>query len=127
LHIHETGPLTKERHAELIQELNSKPASVVGYRYWGKYEPAVSYGHQDSQSIVPLEQRAVAISGVQKADVAASEPAPYTVSREGQLIGHVPAVLIEEAAAGCPALAQALWGPNESQDEENCRGNRQRK
>lgn len=122
MHIHETGPISEARHAELIQELKSKPATVVGYRYWGKpnvhygYQET-QYGYQDTNNGYQNTQRGAQPPTMSKAE--SCEPAPYAVWRKGQLVANVPAPVMEEAAAGCSALAQALWGPEQMKVEEN--------
>lgn len=115
--VHVVGPveLSAEERDRLEQEARKK---VV--RRYGWYKPArgwASGGWAGSPALLPDRTEAET-----EADATESVPA-YNVYRDGRRVASIPAVVMEEAAAKCNALAGALgWeeyeGPIDRDEEE---------
>ncbi|OHB85859.1 MAG: hypothetical protein A2V98_22255 [Planctomycetes bacterium RBG_16_64_12] len=113
--VHLIGPqtLSEDEQNDLIAELDEKaPRGGFFRERWG-------WGGSKKKHTFELDEADDKDKGDDSHDdTEAKEPADFFVYRHGQRVGKVPAVVLEEAAYRCPALARALgWSEKKTRVE----------
>ncbi len=123
--LHVLGPveLTDEQRQTILDELREKKTGWRDSRqhsWWCSGQKEDSLGQlSHAGEPTPLARDGVPGNAPNSDSAGAAEPADFQIWRYGQLVGRVPAGVMEEAAHLLPSLATALaWQESKSNDHD---------